>query len=273
LRRVRDLVTAIAVGLGVTLISYAVMTRAPPATIADYFLQNAYSEGGGKNVVNVILVDFRGFDTFGEITVLGVVALTVFALLRRFRPAADSVERPEQQRIQKDFDEARPDREAGDTVSDYLLVPSVIMQWLFPVIIVLAAYLFLRGHDLPGGGFAAGVAMAAAFILQYMAAGTVWVEDRLRVLPVNWIGFGLLFAALVGMGSWVFGYPFLTSHSQYLDLPFIGKVPAATAALFDLGVFSLVVGATVLMLIALAHQSIRRLRASRVAAEAAAESA
>jgi multicomponent K+:H+ antiporter subunit A len=273
LRRVRDLVTAIAVGLGVTLISYAVMTRAPPATIADYFLQNAYSEGGGKNVVNVILVDFRGFDTFGEITVLGVVALTVFALLRRFRPAPDSVERPEQQRIQKDFDDARPDREAGDTVSDYLLVPSVIMQWLFPVIIVLAAYLFLRGHDLPGGGFAAGVAMAAAFILQYMAAGTVWVEDRLRVLPVNWIGFGLLFAALVGMGSWVFGYPFLTSHSQYLDLPFIGKVPAATAALFDLGVFSLVVGATVLMLIALAHQSIRRLRASRVAAEAAAESA
>jgi multicomponent K+:H+ antiporter subunit A len=273
LRRVRDFVTAIAVGLGVTLISYAVMTRAPPATIADYFLQNAYSEGGGKNVVNVILVDFRGFDTFGEITVLGVVALTVFALLRRFRPAPDSVERPEQQRIQKDFDEARPDREAGDTVSDYLLVPSVIMQWLFPVVIVLAAYLFLRGHDLPGGGFAAGVAMAAAFILQYMAAGTVWVEDRLRVLPVNWIGFGLLFAALVGMGSWIFGYPFLTSHSQYLELPLIGAVPAATAALFDLGVFSLVVGATVLMLIALAHQSIRRLRTSRIAAEAASEGA
>jgi multicomponent K+:H+ antiporter subunit A len=271
LRRLRDLVTAIAVGLGMTLISYAVMTRTPPATIADYFLQNAYTQGGGKNVVNVILVDFRGFDTFGEITVLGVVALTVFALLRRFRPAPDSVDAPEQQRIQKAFDEARPDREAGDTVSDYLLVPSVIMQWLFPVIIVFAAYLFLRGHDLPGGGFGAGVAMAAAFILQYMAAGTNWVEARLRVLPVNWIGVGLLVAALVGMGSWLFGYPFLTSHSQYLDLPLVGKVPAASAALFDLGVFSLVVGATVLMLIAFAHQSIRRLRASRIAAEAAPE--
>ncbi len=267
LRRLRDLATAVAVGLGMTLISYAVMTRLPPATIADYFVQNAYTQGGGRNVVNVILVDFRGFDTFGEITVLGVVALTVFALLRRFRPAPDSIDAPEQQRIQKAFDESRPDREAGDTVSDYLLVPSVIMQWLFPVIIVFAAYLFLRGHDLPGGGFAAGVAMAAAFILQYMAAGTTWVEARLRVLPVNWIGFGLLFAALVGMGSWLFGYPFLTSHSQYLDLPVIGKVPAASAALFDLGVFSLVVGATVLMLIAFAHQSIRRLRASRIAAE------
>jgi multicomponent K+:H+ antiporter subunit A len=268
LRRVRDLILAIAVGTGMTLIAYAVMTRSPPQTIADFFLERSYLEGGGRNVVNVILVDFRAFDTFGEITVLGVVALTVFALLRRFRPAPDTIERPEQQRIQHAFDEARPDRKQGDTLNDYLFVPSVIMQWLFPVIIVLAAYLFIRGHDLPGGGFAAGVAMAAAFILQYMAAGTIWVESRLRVLPVKWIGFGLLLAGGVGAGSWYFGYPFLTSHSRYLDIPLVGEVPAASAALFDLGVFSLVVGATVLMLIALAHQSIRRLRASKIAAAA-----
>ena len=73
------------------------------------------------------------------------------------------------------------------------------MQWMFPVIIVLALYLFLRGHDLPGGGFAAGIAMAIGFILQYMAGGTRWVEDRLRILPVNWIGVGLLLAASTGM--------------------------------------------------------------------------
>ncbi len=266
LRRLRDLVIAVCAGAGMTLISYAVMTRKAPEGISGYFLERAYSEGGGRNVVNVILVDFRGFDTFGEITVLAIVALTVFALLRRFRPAPDSIEPPEQQRIQRSFDEARPDREAGDTVSDYLLVPSVIMQWLFPVIIVFAAYLFLRGHDLPGGGFVAGIAMAIAFILQYMAAGTTWVESRLRVLPVRWIGSGLLFAALVGAGSWLFGYPFLTSHARYVELPLVGKMPAASGSLFDLGVFSLVVGATVLMLIALAHQSIRRLRASRTAA-------
>ncbi|WP_269933022.1 monovalent cation/H+ antiporter subunit A [Aminobacter sp. HY435] len=260
LRRVRDLALAVAVGFGMTAIAYAVMTRTPPATIADYFLEKAYSEGGGRNVVNVILVDFRGFDTFGEITVLAIVALTVFALLRRFRPASDSVDSPEQQRNQTAFDEAQPDREAGDTASDWLMIPAVIMQWLFPVIIVFAAYLFLRGHDLPGGGFAAGIAMAAAFILQYMAAGTRWVEDRLKVLPVRWIGAGLLMAAITGAGSWLFGYPFLTSHSRYVDLPLIGEVPLASALFFDLGVFSLVVGATVLMLIALAHQSIRRHR-------------
>ncbi|WP_378941961.1 monovalent cation/H+ antiporter subunit A [Mesorhizobium sp. ANAO-SY3R2] len=264
LRRLRDLAMAVAAGAGMTVIAYAVMTRPSPDTIADFFLEKAYSEGGGRNVVNVILVDFRGFDTLGEITVLGIVALTVFALLRRFRPAPDSIASPEQQRIQQAYDEAHPDRTPGSTAVDYLYVPAVIMQWMFPVIIVFAAYLFLRGHDAPGGGFAAGVAMAAGFILQYMAAGTVWVENRLRILPVTWIGGGLLIALFTGAGAWLFGKPFLTSHAQYVDLPLIGKIPLATAALFDLGVFSLVVGATVLMLIAIAHQSIRRLRASRV---------
>ena len=215
-------------------------------------------------MVNVILVDFRGFDTMGEITVLAIVALTVFALLRRFRPAPDSIEVPEQQRLQNRFDDAEPDREIGETLRDYLMVPSVIMQWMFPVIIVLAAYLFLRGHDLPGGGFAAGVALSIGFLLQYLAGGTRWVEDRLRILPVRWMGAGLLLSALTGMGSWLVGFPFLTSYFQYLELPLVGKVPAATALLFDLGVFSLVVGATVLMLVAIAHQSIRphRVRAA-----------
>src|SRR5690606_26445218 len=98
---------------------------------------------------------------------------------------------------------------------------------------------------------------AIGFILQYLAGGTRWVEDRLRILPVNWIGTGLLLAMMTGAASWIFGYPFLTSAFQYLDLPLIGRVPMATALLFDLGVFILVVGATVLILIAIAHQSIR----------------
>ncbi|MBN9033627.1 monovalent cation/H+ antiporter subunit A [Rhizobium sp. YJ-22] len=257
LRRLRDLGIAVACGVGMSVLAYAVMTLPVPDAIANYFLERAYSEGGGRNVVNVILVDFRGFDTLGEITVLAIVALTVFALLRRFRPAADSLGAPEQQRIQNAYDDARPERSEGDTVRDYLLVPSVIMQWLFPVIITFAAFLFIRGHDLPGGGFAAGIAMAIAFLLQYLAGGTRWAEDRLRILPLRWIGLGLLIATATGMGAWILGYPFLTTHSRYLEVPLIGKIPAASAMLFDLGVFALVVGATVLILIALAHQSIR----------------
>ncbi|HRP78495.1 MAG TPA: MnhB domain-containing protein, partial [Aquamicrobium sp.] len=271
MRRHRDFALAALCGTGMAMIAYAMMTTPLPDTIGDFFLTRAYTEGGGTNVVNVILVDFRGFDTFGEITVLGIVALTVFALLRRFRPAADSVGRPEQQRIQNEFDDERPDREVGETVRDYLMVPAVIMQWMFPVTILLAAYIFLRGHDLPGGGFAAGIVMAIGFLLQYIGGGTRWVEDRLRILPVRWIGAGLLMAAFTGMGAWLFGMPFLTSYFQYTEIPLIGKVPTASALLFDLGVFSLVVGATVLMLIALAHQSVRSHRVRAVEAAKAEE--
>jgi multicomponent K+:H+ antiporter subunit A len=94
------------------------------------------------------------------------------------------------------------------------------------------------------------------------------VESHLRVLPLRWIGAGLLLAVCTGLGSLLFGRPFLTSHFQYLELPLLGRVPLATALLFDLGVFAVVVGATILMLIALAHQSLRR---PRQAAAAAAE--
>lgn len=266
-RRFRDLVLAIACGVGMSFIAFAVMTMPVPDAIANYFLENAYTQGGGRNVVNVILVDFRGFDTMGEIAVLGVVALTVYALLRRYRPAPDSIALPEQQEIQNRFDRERPERSLGDTVRDYLLIPSIIMQWLFPVVITFAVYLFMRGHDMPGGGFSAGLTMSIAFLLQYLAGGTRWAEDRIRILPLRWMGMGLLAAMLTGMGAWALGYPFLTSHFQYLELPLVGKVPAATALLFDLGVFLLVVGSTVLILVALAHQSIRinRLRAQDAA--------
>ncbi len=268
-RRFRDLAIAIVCGVGMSVVAFTVMTMPVPDAIASYFLQNAYTEGGGRNVVNVILVDFRAFDTFGEIAVLGIVGLTVYGLLRRFRPAEDSMELPEQQLTQNRFDADQPERSPGDMMRDYLLVPSVLMQWLFPVIITFAVYLFMRGHDMPGGGFSAGLTLSIAFLLQYLAGGTRWAEDRIRILPLRWMGAGILIAAATGIGAWLLGHPFLTSHFRYLEIPLIGKVPAASALLFDLGVFLLVVGATVLILVALAHQSIRinRLRAQEAKGE------
>lgn len=249
LRRFRDAIIAVCGGAGIAAMAYAVMTRPLVPNVGDWYLANAYQEGGGTNVVNVILVDFRAFDTFGEIAVLAIVALSVYALLRRFRPLPESIQAPAQQ-----------SNTSEPMLRDYLFVPSVIMTWMFPVLIMVAAYLFFRGHDLPGGGFSAGVTLAIAFLLQYLATNVRWVEARLTILPVRWMGAGLLIAASTGMGAWIFGYPFMTAYAQYVTLPFIGDVPAATALLFDLGVFSLVLGATVLMLIAIAHQSLRASR-------------
>lgn len=256
--RVRDFSIALLAGLGLATLALAAMQLPDNHSISRYFVENAYTKGGGTNVVNVILVDFRGFDTLGEITVLAVVSLTVFALLRRFRPAPESIPVPEQQHVQDAHDEAHPDRQKGDTAKDTLATAALMMGLLFPVIGVVAIFLLLRGHDLPGGGFVAGIAMATAFILQYMARGTVWVEARLHVMPVRWMGFGLLLAGFAGAAACVFGHPFLTSYFAYAELPLLGRVPTASALLFDIGVFSLVVGATVLMLIAIAHQSLRR---------------
>jgi multicomponent K+:H+ antiporter subunit A len=261
-RRLIDLGIAAVAGVGMAALAYGVMTRTPPVLLGQYFLEHAYTDGGGTNAVNVILVDFRGFDTLGEITVLAAVALAVYALLRRFRPAPDSVEIPEQQRDQSAYDIARLDRREGDTVADWLLVPSLIGRLLFPVIGLVALFLLLRGHDLPGGGFAAGLAVSVALILQYMVGGARWIEDRLRVQPLRWIGRGLMIATATGLGAWLFGRPFLTSYFGYAELPVIGSVPTASALLFDLGVFTLVVGATALILIALAHQSVRGHRAA-----------
>ncbi|WP_424629729.1 monovalent cation/H+ antiporter subunit A [Bradyrhizobium sp. SYSU BS000235] len=256
--RGRDFTMALLTGLGLATLALAAMKSPAPHSISGYFVENGYTKGGGTNVVNVILVDFRGFDTLGEITVLAVVALTVYALLRRFRPASESIPLPEQQQAQDVYDHVHPDRRKGDIEKETMATAALIMGLLFPVIGVAAIFLLLRGHDLPGGGFVAGVTMAAAFILQYMARGTLWVETRLRILPVRWMGVGLLLGGGAGIVACILGHPFLTSYFAYAEIPLIGRVPVASALAFDIGVFSLVTGATVLMLIAIAHQSLRR---------------
>jgi multicomponent K+:H+ antiporter subunit A len=253
-RTARDLAIAAAAGSGLATLAYAAMTRPPNPTVADFFVKHAYSEGGGTNVVNVILVDFRSFDTFGEITVLAVVAVAVYSLLRRFRPPRESIERPSQQRVQ-----------GAPAAAADLFVPGVIMRGMFAAIAVFALFVLLRGHNLPGGGFAAGIALAIAFILQYMAGGVRWVEERIDLHPVRLMGLGLAIAAATGAGAWLFAHPFLTSHVAHFTLPLIGELHVPSAFFFDIGVFALVVGATALFLIALAHQSLRAHRVEREA--------
>jgi multicomponent K+:H+ antiporter subunit A len=239
------------------------MTRNFPER-TSFFLEKALPEGGGRNVVNVMLVDFRGFDTFGEGIVLAVVALAVYALLRRLLPAAEVMALPPQQR--RVAGDAQTDlvapAHARDPAVGYLTVPAVLVRLLLPITGVVAVFFFLAGHDAPGGGFVAGLVMALGLLIQYLVAGTRWVEDRVRLRPRALIAFGALCVAGTAAAPIVVGYPLLTSHVFHLDLPVIGPVHVASAMLFDAGVFSLVLGSVMLILIALAHQSIRAHRAA-----------
>ncbi|WLI04616.1 monovalent cation/H+ antiporter subunit A [Pseudomonas sp. FP597] len=259
IRRLRDFLLSTVVGGGMALLSYAMLTRQTPNDISSFYLSRALPEGGGSNVVNVMLVDFRGFDTLGEITVLGAVALTVYALLRRFRPSKESMQLPAQQRqLAPDVatDLVNP-RQANDTALGFMMVPAVLVRLLLPIALVVSFYLFMRGHNQPGGGFVAGLVMSVAFILQYMVAGTQWVEAQMSLRPMRWMGFGLLSATLTGLGALFVGYPFLTTHTWHLSLPLLGDIHIASALFFDVGVYAMVVGSTLLMLTALGHQSVR----------------
>lgn len=254
-RRLRDLLVACSAGLGLALLTYAVLRRQPGNGIASFFVENSVPLGGGANVINVILVDFRGFDTMGEITVLGIVALTVYALLRRFRPAEESLALPRQQR---EGERGVPTDPRAALPSGVMMLPALLMRLLLPVAGMISLFYLLRGHNSPGGGFVGGLVMATAMILQYLGSGTLWAESRARLRPQYWIACGLLCAAAAGLSAWLATRPFLAAMVWHPQIPLIGQLHLSTVLLFDLGVYLLVIGAAALILVALAHQSLRR---------------
>ena len=225
-RRWRDALVASGAGLGIAAVAYAVMRR-PFDSISPYYLAHALPDGGGGNVVNVVIVDFRGFDTMGEITVLAIAALVVHALLGS-HPAA-------------------PQRPASSAADYGSLLLAVAARMLLPLATIVAIYLLLRGHNLPGGGFIAGLVLASAVVVARIA-GAIPVVIATRLRHPVWIAVGLAVVIATGAGSIALGYPFLTSSFAHPVVPGLGEVPLATAALFDLGVFIAVVAASLLVL-------------------------
>jgi multicomponent K+:H+ antiporter subunit A len=255
-RHLRDGTVAVVAGAGLAALALAVFTLPATPVLTPFFLDNALPLGGGRNVVNVILVDFRGLDTLGEITVVGTVAIIVYALLRRFRPAPESILLPQAQR-EDAAREAVINNPDAPLPAGYMRVPAVMARLLFPMAGLVSCYFLLRGHDAPGGGFVGGLVMATALIVQYMVSGTVWVESRLRIHPQVLIAAGLLAAVLAGLSAWLVSRPFLAAVAWELPLAGDLGVRVPSVLVFDVGVYLLVVGATVLMLVALAHQSLR----------------
>ncbi|WP_044408668.1 monovalent cation/H+ antiporter subunit A [Thiomicrospira microaerophila] len=234
----RDAVIALLSGIGATLLTLAVLTR-DFAPISEYFLENSVPGGGGTNVVNVILVDFRGIDTLGEIVVLALAGLGIYAMLQGMKLPAPNKD------IYGRF---------WDT-DNHPVIMQTLTRLLLPLMLLVAVFIFLRGHNLPGGGFIAGLIAAVAIIVQYLSNGIAWTGERLKT-DMHWvIGFGLLIGTGTGIVSMMIGFPFLTSSFTYITWPVVGKFEVASAIAFDIGVFLVVVGATVLSLVQLGRLS------------------
>jgi len=223
----RDAVIAGMAGIGMAALSYALMTLPPNQDAALEMLQRSLPQAHGNNVVNVILVDFRGFDTFGEITVFGIAALVVHAMLRRSRLAPEQIM-------------------PGPSVQ--LPVPADLTQILFPLTLTVSIFMFLRGHNAPGGGFVAGLVLAVPLLMQYVIQGTASVESRFGFDYIRCIGLGLFFALVSGATSMLFGVPFLTSGHVDFDLPLLGTLTLVSAVGFDTGVYLVVFGGVMLIL-------------------------
>jgi multicomponent K+:H+ antiporter subunit A len=202
----------------------------------EWYLRLAEPAAGAANAVNAILVDFRAFDTLGEITVLTIAAATVMVLLTglQLRPL---------QRITK----LQRMTENGDESAHPLLF-AMVSQPVLPAALMLAAFLLLRGHQAPGGGFVAGLVIGTALIVQESANGRAWSDRQLQLSTQPLIGAGLLLALATGLGALLFGRPFLTSAFWHGSLPWLGELALTSTLLFDIGVMMIVSGMLLLVL-------------------------
>lgn len=231
LLRMRDYMIAASCAVLMSVLTFAVLTR-PYQSIADFFLANSLTGGGGTNVVNVILVDFRGFDTLGEISVLAITAIATVALLQGMN-----------------LPRARVDTKGRAWSTEvYPMVLGMLARLILPLALLVSMFIFLRGHNEPGGGFIAGLITAVALILLQVAYGQKWVHSRIGVSLPKLAAAGVLIAAATGLASLPLGYPFLTSAFAHINVPLIGEIEVASAMLFDLGVYLTVVGGTLLIL-------------------------
>lgn len=130
-------------------------------------------------------------------------------------------------------------------------VLEVADRWLFRVMLVVSLYYTMRGHNAPGGGFVGGLIAGAAFMLHFLAGGQRF--DRLSgvVSPETLIGLGLAVSLATSAAPLLMGGVLLESHIWFLDIPVVGEVKLVSSLFFDLGVYLVVIGVVLAVLVSL----------------------
>jgi len=263
-----------AVGIAVGLIMLVTTGSRTASPVSTPYPQEALDFGGGRNIVNVILVDIRAWDTLGEISVLVAAATGVASLLfldtrmsgiRRVHeiPYPESVEKvptgPGRRVWLPGPRTLSPDRRS--------IIFEVVARLLFPVLIVFAIYLLLAGHNTPGGGFAAGMVTGLAMTVRYLAGGRYELDETAPIDAGVLMGTGLFVAAVSGLAPLAFGGVVLQSAAIDLVVPLLGEVHLVTSTFFDIGVYLVVVGLVLDLLRALGSRIDRQILRDERAAE------
>ena len=251
--RLQRAALALAVGASVTTLAVFAMAARTATPIAELLPDAAYYRGHGANTVNVLLVDIRAWDTLGEISVLLVAATGVASMVFRHQrfgaaPRVADASQPETPATRATANSPA----AGDITwlrgselrdpRHRSLVLEVATRMIFPLIMVLSAYLFFAGHNTPGGGFAGGLTAGLALVLRYLAGGRYELGETLPLDAGKILGVGLALSAGTAVASLLLGAPVLSSAVVAFDIPVLGTVKFVTALFFDLGVYLIVVG-------------------------------
>jgi multicomponent Na+:H+ antiporter subunit A len=229
--RVVRLVAALSVAVMVFTVALTAGGNRVAEPVSGEMVERSLPDAGGRNVVNVILVDFRGLDTMSEITVLAAAAIGSVALARAGRRPRSSGA-PE--RVPPPAPEGRR--------LERLVVIDVAVRLVFAAVIVGSIYLLFVGHNQPGGGFVGGIVAGAAVALRYVAGGIDDVRNLSRAHAWTVLGAGLLLAALTVLVPLVLGAAPLESTVVETDLPLLGHLKVTTALPFDIGVYLVVLG-------------------------------
>ncbi|MCW4457688.1 Na+/H+ antiporter subunit A [Microbacterium sp. MPKO10] len=249
------------VGITMGIVGIVALGARQAESISAQLPDLAVNEGHGRNVVNVMLVDIRAWDTMGEISVLIVVATGIASLLFvsgrvGVMPRIDGARarRRRARRRQVVYDPLAPAHGLSETRHTWIfagrtlslhhrsILLEVVVRLLFHPAILVSIYLLFVGHNEPGGGFAGGLLAGLALIARYLAGGRFELAEAVTVDAGKILGTGILLAVGTAVGSLFFGADALTSAYLETDVAVLGHLSIGTSTIFDIGVYLVVVG-------------------------------
>lgn len=279
LSRQRYLRALLGVAVGAVTAGFLLVAGAARSTVpvSAALPPEALEFGGGGNIVNVILVDTRAWDTLGELSVL-VAAATGVASLVYVNARGAEIRRVHQIPYPAGVPKVPtgPGRRAWLPGSRTLapekrsIIFEVVVRLLFHALVVISIYFLLAGHNDPGGGFAAGMTTGLALVVRYLAGGRYELDEAAPVDAGRLIGAGLVVAALSALLPLAFGGVVLQSAIVDIPIPLLGELHLVTSVLFDVGVYLVVVGLVLDLLRALGSHIDRDINRARREEEAAA---